>query len=215
MKPALLFGCLLALVGCTASVDDTDPGIYVPNPGLTLKIAAGTQTDSIVVALARQIDQITVVDCAGVRHEFPFGGPLSSEDDSSIYLESEALTCAEEIQIDGSDVEDAVALVLGVERNGNSARLKCPAARCFPMVFSGRLELDAPETEESPPHEMRWNVLAKPEQVRPEEAADDYVAGECGDNEVCRTMETSVTSDALLEERPADSEDWNIAMTVK
>ena len=212
MRIVIACGCVVAVAGCRVALDDKDSGIYLPNPGMTLKIAVGNERGDSNMALARQVDQITLVDCDGVSHDFPFGGELSTENESNFYLESEALTCVDELHVAGSDFDGRAALVVGVEREGKLARMQCPAAECFPMVFTGRLELPNPDTENEAPHEMRWNVLAHPSLIEPDEETREYVAGACGDDVLCQRMEQAVTSDALLEERAAGSEEWNISM---
>ena len=203
-------------LGCATGRDD-DSGIYYPNPKATFKIAVGeddSSPTSITAVHIAQLDTITLVDCDGTSHPLSFGLSLTSNDEGVLNLESPGLECMDQLILDASDTSELAALTLAVSRGEHSVRLKCYAAECFPLVFSGRFSLSAASNSETAPHELRWNVFPDPTVIPALNSSGEYDAGSCEADSVCERMETVVTQESQLDERPPGSPEWTTVMTL-
>jgi len=198
--------------------DDGDPGIYFPNPQATLKLAVGEgEGEGLTVhkAVVRQVDSVTIEGCEGDSEELAYDDELRTDNDSFLTIRSEELKCADKVQIVFSDVEGRAGMVLSVTQDEHTVRLGCPAALCSPFDFVGRMELPSVDSEDDPAHELRWNALPDPSVIEPPGDSREYVAGECGDDTLCQRLERAATEEAVLDERPAGSSDWNTVMTLE
>lgn len=218
MKCALYIGFAACMMGCQVQPNDTDSGIWYPNPKANLRLSAGNggSSGNANVAIVGNVEQIVFVDCEGTSHSTFYNQSLESmEEESVLLLDSPALTCARELQIHASDVGDTAALVLSVTRGDFTVRLKCPAARCFPMTFTGLLEFPQPESEETRPFGLRWNVLSDSSFLQSLTTSDEYMAGACEEGTMCEEMERAVTDKAIIELLESETDFWGPVMSAE
>ena len=193
-------------MACMGEVEDS--GIIYPNPKANFKLGTSDSDESYVnSAVLRQLDSITLTNCAGQEEVLSFSAELRSDDDSFVSMESDNLTCISKMEIAASDVGGLAALSVGIESNGQNIQLQCPAAQCFPMVFEGTLELSAPDEDDAGGlvHELRMNILRTI--VLPNDAPMDqnFIAGECEGEANCISLEKEVTENGAIEQLEANA----------
>ena len=208
----LISGLTVACMG--GEVEDS--GIIYPNPKANFRLGtAESDEDNVNQALLRQLDSITLTDCEGGTEVISYADELRSQDDSFVSLESDSLACVSKMEVAASDVDGLAALVVAIERNGQSVRLDCPAAQCFPMVFEGNLGLSELDEDDAgqpigPAHELRMNILRSA--FLPEDAPIDetFVAGNCEGSANCIQLENEVTKNGAIEQLDGDegNETW-------
>ena len=205
------------MMGCQVQPNDTDPGIFYPNPKATLRLSAGDGGDGntqVNAAVVGQLNTVTLTGCEGAEESLFFGDTLNSElEDSLITLDSQVLKCATKMTLHASDLADQAALVISVTRGANTVRLSCPSETCFPMTFTGLIEFPEPDSDDEPAVPLRWNILRDSSFLMSMSASDDFQAGACEGDTLCEAFENEVTDRAAIESLEDETDFWSAAMS--
>lgn len=222
MKNWMYISIVGALSGCLGGMNDGDSGILYPNPKAapaSFRLAMGTTDRPNILlngAAVPNLSTLTFQTCEGETETLTFNQTLlTSDPDTALVVDTDALLCAETLTIDATDLDDVPALMVGVTYNPGTSeeltvRLSCPADVCFPMTFSGLLQL--PSEDEVTGDEgasLVWNALTdlsfleKLEDLQDDAPPGDEPlrvdAGSCDELEACTDMERVMTQEGIIE----------------